>query len=81
MAEEAGVADSLAVSNFPAFISSGTPGTVTVTAKDPAGNVVTVEPGIYLEGRAGIRVEDNVVVRDGGVENFTGFRKDLINVG
>jgi Xaa-Pro aminopeptidase len=46
-----------------------------------AGNVVTVEPGIYLEGRAGIRVEDNVVVRDGGVENFTGFRKDLINVG
>jgi Xaa-Pro aminopeptidase len=46
-----------------------------------AGNVVTVEPGIYLEGRAGIRIEDNVAVRDGGVENFTGFRKDLITVG
>jgi Xaa-Pro aminopeptidase len=46
-----------------------------------SGNVVTVEPGIYLEGRAGIRIEDNVVVRDGGVENFTGFRKDLISVG
>ncbi len=45
------------------------------------GNVVTVEPGIYLEGRAGIRIEDNVVVRDGGVENFTGFGKDLIAVG
>jgi Xaa-Pro aminopeptidase len=45
------------------------------------GNVVTVEPGIYLEGRAGIRIEDNVVVRDGGLENFTGFRKDLITVG
>ena len=45
------------------------------------GNVVTVEPGIYLEGRAGIRIEDNVVVRDGGIENFTGFRKDLITVG
>jgi Xaa-Pro aminopeptidase len=45
------------------------------------GNVVTVEPGIYLEGRAGIRIEDNVVVVDGGVENYTGFRKDLISVG
>jgi Xaa-Pro aminopeptidase len=46
-----------------------------------AGNVVTVEPGIYLEGRAGIRIEDNVVVTNGGVDNFTGFRKDLITVG
>jgi len=45
-----------------------------------SGNVVTVEPGIYLEGRAGIRIEDNVVVVDGGVENYTGFRKDLIAV-
>jgi len=45
-----------------------------------AGNVVTVEPGIYLEGRAGIRIEDNVVVTNGGVDNFTGFRKDLITV-
>ena len=44
-------------------------------------NVVTVEPGIYLEGRAGIRIEDNVVVLDGGVDNYTGFRKDLISVG
>jgi Xaa-Pro aminopeptidase len=46
-----------------------------------AGNVVTVEPGIYLEGRAGIRIEDNVVVTDDGVRNLTGFRKDLITVG
>ena len=45
-----------------------------------SGNVVTVEPGIYLEGRAGIRIEDDVAVVDGGVENFTGFRKDLITV-
>jgi Xaa-Pro aminopeptidase len=45
-----------------------------------AGNVVTVEPGIYLEGRAGIRIEDNVVVTDDGVRNLTGFRKDLITV-
>jgi Xaa-Pro aminopeptidase len=45
-----------------------------------SGNVVTVEPGIYLEGRAGIRIEDNVVVTDIGIQNLTGFRKDLITV-
>jgi Xaa-Pro aminopeptidase len=44
------------------------------------GNVVTVEPGIYLEGRAGIRIEDDVVVTAGGIDNYTGFRKDLITV-
>ena len=46
-----------------------------------AGNVVTVEPGIYLEGRAGIRIEDNVVVTADGLDNYTAFRKDLITVG
>ena len=45
------------------------------------GNVVTVEPGIYLEGRGGIRIEDDVVVTDDGIENLTGVRKDLIEVG
>ena len=44
------------------------------------GNVVTVEPGIYLEGRAGIRIEDDAVVTEHGIDNYTGFRKDLIVV-
>jgi Xaa-Pro aminopeptidase len=44
------------------------------------GNVVTVEPGIYLAGRGGIRIEDNVVVTNGGIENYTGLRKDIITV-
>ena len=45
------------------------------------GNVVTVEPGIYLEGKFGVRIEDDVVVTQDGIENLTGFRKDLVEVG
>ncbi len=44
------------------------------------GNVVTVEPGVYLAGRFGIRTEDDVVVAEDGVENLTGFRKELVHV-
>jgi Xaa-Pro aminopeptidase len=44
------------------------------------GNVVTVEPGIYLSGAVGIRIEDTVVVTDDGVEVLTGVTKDLITV-
>ena len=43
-----------------------------------AGNVVTVEPGVYLPGELGVRIEDLVVVRDGGPEVLTGFPKDLL---
>lgn len=45
------------------------------------GNVVTVEPGIYLGGEFGIRIEDDVVVTADGIENFMGSRKDLVEVG
>ncbi|PZS09568.1 MAG: aminopeptidase P family protein [Solirubrobacterales bacterium] len=43
-----------------------------------AGNVVTVEPGVYLPGRFGIRTEDLVVVREGGCEVLTSVTKRLI---
>ena len=47
----------------------------------PAGNVVTVEPGVYLPGRFGIRIEDDVIVTDGGSENPVRFTKELVTVG
>jgi Xaa-Pro aminopeptidase len=46
-----------------------------------AGNVVTVEPGIYLEELGGIRIEDLVVVRDGPPEVLSTFTKELVTVG
>ncbi len=45
-----------------------------------AGNVVTVEPGIYLPGLGGVRIEDLVVVGDGGAEALTRFTKELVVV-
>jgi Xaa-Pro aminopeptidase len=45
------------------------------------GNVVTVEPGIYLEGLGGIRIEDLVIVTDGDPEILTTSTKDLVEVG
>jgi len=42
-----------------------------------AGNVVTVEPGVYLPGRYGVRIEDLVVVSEDGGEVLTGLSKDL----
>lgn len=46
-----------------------------------AGNVVTVEPGVYLPGAFGVRIEDLVVVREGEPEILTRFPKDLIVAG
>jgi Xaa-Pro aminopeptidase len=42
-----------------------------------AGNVVTIEPGIYLPGVGGVRIEDLAVVRKDGVELLTSFPKEL----
>ena len=45
------------------------------------GNVVTVEPGIYLEGKYGCRIEDMIAIdHDGTVRNFTKSPKELIEL-
>jgi Xaa-Pro aminopeptidase len=45
-----------------------------------AGNVVSCEPGIYLPGLGGVRIEDMVLVTDDGRERFTQAPKDLTTV-
>ena len=45
------------------------------------GNVVTVEPGIYVPGRFGIRIEDLVAVTGAGCEILTTVPKQLVTVG
>ena len=44
------------------------------------GNAVTVEPGIYLPGRFGVRIEDLVVVTGDGYRNLSGTSKELTTV-
>jgi Xaa-Pro aminopeptidase len=49
------------------------------TTKDvlPAGAVISAEPGIYLPGRYGVRIEDVLFITEDGSENITNLPKTL----
>ena len=48
------------------------------TGRIESGTALTVEPGIYLPGRGGVRIEDTLVVSEGGPELLTTTPKDLL---
>jgi Xaa-Pro aminopeptidase len=45
------------------------------------GNTVTIEPGVYLPGRFGVRIEDLVAITGDGPDVLTAFPKELVTVG
>lgn len=45
-----------------------------------AGNVMTMEPGIYLPGWGGVRIEDDIVLTEDGPENLTFITKELLEL-
>ena len=52
-------------------------GAVSEAVMEP-GAVISAEPGIYLPGRFGVRIEDVIIIKENGCENITKAKKELI---
>jgi Xaa-Pro aminopeptidase len=50
------------------------------TSAVPLGSVITIEPGIYIPGMGGVRIEDLAVVEEGGARVLTRSAKELIEI-
>ena len=44
----------------------------------PVGAVISAEPGVYIPGTLGVRIEDVLILNENGWENITRSPKDLI---
>ncbi len=44
----------------------------------PGGMVITVEPGIYIPGFGGVRIEDTILITEGGAVRLTRTERELI---
>jgi Xaa-Pro dipeptidase len=44
------------------------------------GMTFTIEPGVYLPGRGGVRIEDNIVVTENGAQSLSDLPRDLITI-
>ena len=62
------------------FVHEGPFSSLSDTTPIPAGNVRTIEPGIYIPGWGGVRIEDQVLVTEEGYENMVRFPRELIEL-
>ncbi|MBR0343529.1 MAG: aminopeptidase P family protein [Oscillospiraceae bacterium] len=46
----------------------------------PAGTIMTIEPGIYIEGKYGVRIENMIFITEKGYKNLTGSERKLITL-
>ena len=45
------------------------------------GNTFTIEPGIYVPGLGGVRIEDDVLITENGAESLTTYDRELRVIG